>query len=161
MVASIRRNVTWRAIPIAGFAAGTVFLAAALLLSQIAYSVEPTLTFRYLASLVMGSDVLTGDGSGTVIVGAIVHYALSLVFALVVALVVHRWGMLVGIVGGALVGVALYGINMYTLTLVFPWFFALNGPVILAGHVLFGAIAGGVYEYFDHFDLPLMEGNHV
>lgn len=155
MLASIQRNVTWRAVPIAALAAGTAFLIAALVLCRVVYEIEPGLVLRYFASLVMGSDILTGDGSAALIIGVIVHYALSLVFTLVVVLIVHRWGMLAGIVGGALVGAALYFINMYTMTVFFTWFFALNSVMLLAGHVLFGAVAGGVYEYFDHYDLPL------
>jgi hypothetical protein len=63
--------------------------------------------------------------------------------------------MVVGIVGGAILGVAIYGINLYTLTLLFPWFFAINSTVILLCHAIFGAVAGGVYEMFDHYDLPV------
>jgi hypothetical protein len=43
------------------------------------------------------------------------------------------------------------------MTLFFEWFFAINSVVLLLSHVLFGAVAGGVYELFDHYDLPLVE----
>ncbi|MFN8449032.1 MAG: hypothetical protein U0521_10670 [Anaerolineae bacterium] len=46
-----------------------------------------------------------------IVVGVIVHYVLSFVFTLIITIVIHRWGLVVGIVGGALLGLALYGIN--------------------------------------------------
>lgn len=152
---SILRHVTWRAVLISGLVAGTLFLLADLVFAPIVTNVSAALTLRYFAALVLGSKVLTQTGTSILITGIIVHYVLSLVFALVIALVVHRWGLLVGIVGGAILGVAFYGINLYTVTLLFPWFFAINSTVILLCHAIFGAVAGGVYEMFDHYDMPI------
>ncbi|MEP6984879.1 MAG: hypothetical protein ABI970_04750 [Chloroflexota bacterium] len=152
---SILRHVTWRAVLISGLVAGTLFLLADLVFAPIVTNVSAALTLRYFAALVLGSKVLTQTGTSILITGIIVHYVLSLVFALVIALVVHRWGLLVGIIGGAILGVAFYGINLYTVTLLFPWFFAINSTVILLCHAIFGAVAGGVYEMFDHYDMPI------
>jgi hypothetical protein len=152
---SILRHVTWRAVLISGLVAGTLFLITDLIFAPLVTNVSGALTLRYFAALVLGSKVLTETGTGIFLTGIVVHYVLSLVFALVIALVVHRWGMVVGIVGGAIMGVAIYGINLYTVTVLFPWFFAINSPVILLCHAIFGAVAGGVYEMFDHYDLPV------
>ena len=73
MLDSLRRNVAWRAIPIAGAAAGTVFLLAALILTPLLYQLPPTLMLRYFASLVMGESVLVGSGGGGLVVGVLVH----------------------------------------------------------------------------------------
>jgi hypothetical protein len=152
----MRENITWSAVWIAGFVGGTVFLVTSILFTPLLLGVESGLVLRYFASLVMGEAVVNGDVTTTssLIVGVIVHYALSMLFALVIAIVVHRWGLLVGIIGGALLGLAIYGINLYTMTLLFPWFFAINNSVLLVSHVLFGALVGGVYEMFDHYDQP-------
>ena len=152
---SLLRHVTWRAVLISGLAAGTLFLLADLIFAPIVTHVNAALTLRYFAALVMGTKALTQTGNSILLAGIVVHYVLSLVFALVIALVVHRWGLLVGIVGGAILGVTFYGINLYTVTLLFPWFFAINSPVILLCHAIFGAVAGGVYEMFDHYDMPI------
>ncbi len=158
---SILRHVTWRAVLISGLAAGTLFLLTSVILAPVILKVDVALMLRYFAALVLGSKVLTQTGTSILITGVIVHYVLSLVFALVIALVVHRWGMVVGIVGGALLGVAIYGINLYSVTLLFPWFFAINSTVILLSHAIFGAVAGGVYEMFDHYDLPITPTNQT
>lgn len=156
MFAALRRNVTWWAILVAGLAGGTVHLLVNIVLMPLWLGISPALFLRYVGALVLGPDVLVGSGAGVVFVGLVVHYILSLIMAAVIALVVHRWGMLVGLVGGAILGLAFYGINYYTLTLFFPWFFAANTPIILfISHLLFGLTAGGVYEWFDQFDLPI------
>ena len=157
MIGALLKHVTWRAVLIAGVAAGTVFLITNLALLPLVLDVKPGLILRYFAGLVMGSDVLTDDGTEILLVGLLVHYALSLVFALPITIVVHRFGLGVGILGGAVLGLALYSINFYTLTNWAEWFFALKSTVLLFSHVLFGAVAGGVYELFDHYDQPILK----
>lgn len=156
MIASIQKNVTWRAVLLAGVVGGIVFLIMNILFVQ---SISPSLFLRYIASLVMGSDVLVSTDGTALLVGVVIHFALSLVFALVISIVIHRWGLLVGIIGGGILGLSLYGINLYTLTRFFPWFFAINTTILLLSHVIFGAVVGGVYELFDHFDVPLAKGD--
>lgn len=157
MLDALRRNVMWRAIPFAGLAAGTVHLLTNVILMPLIYDLDPTLLLRYFASLVLGSNILTDHQSLYLIIGIVVHYVLSILFTLVIAIVVHRWGLLVGIVGGAILGVAIYLINLYALTAVFQWFYAINNTALLISHVLFGAVAGGVYELLDRYDEPLVK----
>lgn len=154
MLESIQKNMTWRAIPIAGFAAGTVFLLTNLMLTPLVLKVDPMLILRYFGSLVLGSDVVTEVSVNAAVMGVIVNYVLAMIFTLVIAVVVHRWGLGVGIIGGAILGLAIYGINMYTFTTFFEWFFAIHSTVFLISHILFGAVAGGVYELLDHYDIP-------
>ena len=160
MLDAIQRNVMWRAIPFAGLIAGTVFLLINMILSPIVLQIDPTIIIRYFASLIMGPSALVGSDSSILIMGLLTHYALSILFTLVIAIVVHRWGLGVGIIGGAILGLSFYGINLYAGTIIFEWFFAINNPILLVSHILFGAVAGGVYEMLDKYDEPLMGGNH-
>ncbi len=153
LLRSLRRNITWRAIPIAGFAGGTAFILFDTILMYLVHKVNGVIVLRYIASLVLGNKAVMDGGAGVVLVGIVVHYVLSLLFALVIAVVVHRWGLRVGIIGGAILGLAFYGINLYTFTLLFPWFVAINGVILLLSHVLFGMVAGGVYESLDKYDV--------
>lgn len=157
MLDAIRRNVTWKAIPIAGLVAGTVFLLINMIFNPIVLGIDALFILRYFAALILGADALTDAGELIIVVGILVHYALSLLFAVVIAIIIHRWGLWVGIIGGAILGLSLYAINLYTMTVFFPWFFAINNTILAVSHVLFGAVAGGVYESLDHFDLPLMQ----
>lgn len=155
MLDALRRNVRWRAIPVAGVAAGTAFLLCNAILMPLVLQVSPLLILRYMGSLVMGSQVVNQTDTLPLVVGLLVHFVISILLTLVISVVIHRWGLAVGIIGGAILGLALYAINLYTFTLFFPWFFAINSLVLLLSHVLFGAVAGGVYETFDDYDLPI------
>lgn len=160
MLESIQRNVAWRAIPFAGLIAGTVFLLLNMILSPLLLQIDATIILRYFASLTMGTSALVTDDSSFLIVGLLTHYGLSIIFTLVIAIVVHRWGLGVGIVGGAILGLSIYGINLYAGTLIFEWFFAINNPLLVISHILFGAVAGGVYEMLDTYDEPLIGGDN-
>jgi hypothetical protein len=76
----------------------------------------------------------------------VIHLFLAVIYALVLAFIIHRWGLVVGIIGGALFGLALYIINYYTFTALYPWFFPLRSWIALVGHIVFGGLAGGIYE---------------
>ncbi len=156
MLQAIRDNMTWRAVPIAGLAGGTAFLALVLVLAPAWLGVDDAVILYYFASLVMGTDVLVAQANLPVLlVGVLVHYVFSLLFGLLIAIVVHRWGLLVGIVGGAVLGASLYAINLYTMTLFVPWFFAINSSLLFLAHVVYGAVTGGVYESLDRFDVGI------
>ena len=145
--------MVWKAIPVAALAAGTAFLLIVGLLSSPLIEVRGTLFLRYFASLVMGEDVVSGDVGMTVyVVGVLVHYGLSLLFTLLIALSVHRWGLRVGIGMGAVLGLSLWAVNFYTVTFFFEWMFAINNWLLIVAHVIFGAVAGGVYEMLDDYD---------
>lgn len=156
MIESARKNVTWWAVPLAAVVAGTAFLIAYWLLAPMMLDVKPNLLLRYFASIPLGDEVLIEDTSGNILVGLFVHYALSLLFTLVIAVVVHRWGMLVGLIGGMILGLAFYLINFYTMTLLFEWMFAIHSSALLIAHVVFGVVAGGIYEFFDDYDRPFL-----
>lgn len=158
---SAQKNMTWRGVLIASVVAGTVFIVSSLMLTPVVFEVEASVLLRYFASLLLGSEVLIDDSIFVQVVGVIVHYVLSFMFTLLIAIVIHKWGLLVGILGGAVLGAAIYGINLYTFTVIFEWFFAIEGTVLLLSHILFGATAGGVYELFDHYDETLEIGGEA
>src|SRR6185369_1281603 len=86
---------------------------------------------------------------GIFAVALLIHLPLSIAFACVIAFVLHRWGLLVGIVGGALLGLALYWINFGTVFNLVPWFAPMKGWETMLAHVVFGAVAGGTYELLE------------
>jgi hypothetical protein len=144
-----RQLVDWSAAIWAGLIGGTAFLGLNLLLTPWLVGGNGWVLIRLLASTVLGAGILappaTFDASALV-AGLATHYALSLVFALTVAYVLHRFGLIVGILGGALMGLALYGNVFYSATLWFPQFYPMGGGVMLTAHLLYGALVGGIYE---------------
>ena len=155
---SVQTNMTWKGVIIASLAAGSVFMATFYLLAPAMLDIEGVLLPKYVASLLLGEGAVTDGENATVAIGFLLHYLLSFVFSLLIAVVVHRWGLAVGVIGGCLMGLALYGVNLFTFTVIFEWFFALESTTLLISHVLFGMTAGGIYEIFDHYDVPFELG---
>lgn len=147
----VRHLVDWKAAIIAGLIAGVVFL----LVLLVAYSLsggEPGTVFRFIGAIVLGREVLPPPATldaGVVITAVTLHLALSIIYSLVLAFIIHRWRMLISITGGALFGLALYLINLFALTTLFAWFYPIRAWPFALLHILFGAVAGGVYELLE------------
>lgn len=145
----LRQVVDWSAAIWAGIVSGVVFLLLNVFVLPVFVGGNAWVSLRYAASIVLGPSVLPPPstfGLPVMIVAVLVYLVLAVAAAVVLAIVIHRWGLVVGILGGALFGLALYFINFYTLTFIWPWFFALRSWTLLLLHVIFGALAGGIYE---------------
>lgn len=155
----LKSILQWRVALVAGLIAGAFFLILTALYMSLRYGLNLWVILRYISSIVLGERVLPPPATfdpATAIVGLLVNFALAVIYALILASIIHRWGLLVGVIGGAVFGAALYAINTYTFTLFYPWFFALHGVPLLFSYVLSGAVAGGVYELLDYGDQPFM-----
>lgn len=155
----LRLVMDWRAAVIAGLLAGvlTLFLWVVLLVVTTGGSIWTP--FHHIAAILLGEDVLTPSqvmDFRVVLTGTLIHLTLSVVYAVILAFIIHRWGLVVGIVGGALFGLAIYIINYYSFTYLFPWFYPLRSWIALVGHIFFGAAAGGIYELLER-DIYVME----
>lgn len=139
----------WSAAVWAGLIAGAVFLLFLAFVAPLFSPMNGWVYLRLIASIPLGETVLAPPATYDlqVLLAAIVtQLLLSVSFAMVNAFVLHRWGMIVGILGGGALGVALYVINFWTVSYFFPWFFPMRGFEVFLGHVVFGALAGGIYE---------------
>ena len=148
----MRQLVDWSAALWAGFFAGLLFLGINVLLTWLVMGAHPWLFMEYVASLVLGSEVLAlpPTFSGLELACSLgVHFTLSMLYAMLIAYVIHRGGMVTGIIGGAVLGLFFFLINMYAFTVFFEWFFLMKHWVFLVSHLVFGAVAGGVYEAFE------------
>lgn len=148
----LRKVVDWRAAFWAGLVAGTVFLLANLFVVPALMDGRFWISVRLVASIVLGRDVLAPPATahaGALLAAVGIHYVLALAMTAVIAYVVHRGGLVGGVLVGALLGLAFYFIDYYTLTYFFPQFFAMKHGSVVASHVVFGALAGGVYELLE------------
>lgn len=107
---------------------------------------------RLTAALVMGTGVLPPPSTpraDILIMATLIHFALSVAYALLPALLARRLGRH-WLVAGAVYGLAIYGVNLYGFTLVFPWFAVARDSATLVAHLVFGvALVAGT-----HFLLP-------
>jgi xanthine/uracil/vitamin C permease (AzgA family) len=148
----MRQLVDWRAALWAGFLSGLVFFLLTLFLLPKVTGGNAWVMMRFMASLSLGQEILPPPPSfnaEAMIVAVLTNLILTHFFGLFVAYVIHRGGLLLGILGGAILGLATYAINFYALTYFFPWFFPLRGCLTAVNHVVLGALAGGIYEWLE------------
>jgi hypothetical protein len=146
--AVLRQMMDWRAAIIAGIVAGMVYLVMNMWLAS-EYLGNANVPLQLPAALVMGTSVLPpaeGIASGTYLTGFLIHMSVSVLFTCVIAFCLYRWGIWIGILGGALFGLALYSISYYGIALWLPWLSPMRGWIMAVSHVVYGAVAGGVYE---------------
>lgn len=151
-----RPHLDGRAYATAALVGGLTALLAAVVLSGVVLG-EPAFLLRISASLALGPEVVpatAGNTASTLLVGVIIHFALSFAYAFLIVLVIHRWGLVVGFIGGALTGLALYVINIYAISYFFPWIYPLRSWLLLLTHMVLGGFVGIVYELLDQYDLP-------
>ncbi|KFG97748.1 sodium:proline symporter [Burkholderia paludis] len=104
---------------------------------------------RLTAAIVMGRHVLVpAAGLDASILGAatLVHLGLSLAYAAVLATMIRRLSLAAALLAGGVFGLALYGVNLYGFTAIFPWFIPVRGAITLAAHLVFGITAAAVWR---------------
>lgn len=149
---TLRLVMDWRAAVIAGIIAGILTMLLWMILVPLATGGSLWAPFHHIAAILMGEDVLTPSQSidlQVVLAGTLTHIFLSVFYSIILAFIIHRWGVVVGIIGGALFGLAIYLINYYTFPAIYPWFYPLRSWIALVGHIFFGAAAGGIYEMLE------------
>lgn len=104
---------------------------------------------RLTAAIVMGRSVLgPSAGFDPIVMGVatLVHAALSLAYAAVLAIVVRNMSLGAALLAGGAFGLILYGVNLHAFTAIFPWFIAVRGAITLVAHLVFGVTAAAVYH---------------
>lgn len=148
------RTVDLKAGIWAGIIAGIVFMMLEMALVALIQGMSPWAPPRMIAAIGMGESVLpppaTFDGAVFAVAMAI-HFALAVVLAILLGFGISRFGlgMAASIIGGAVFGLAVYYVNFYGFTAIFPWFAMARGAIGIFAHAAFGAVAGGVYHLLE------------
>ena len=155
--------IEWKAAIWAGIVAGVVSTLVQMLLWA-ATGAFPSALFRdsrLAAAILMGRDVLpppaTFDLTVMLIAGC-VHFALSIGYGALLAIIVSRRAAGLAALIGAGFGAALYAVNLYGFTAVFPWFAEVRDWVTFAAHVAFGVTAAATYRALAAGGLKDQEG---
>lgn len=142
------RSIDWKAALLAGLIAGALFMMVEMFMVAVFEGQSPWAPPRMIAAMVLGKDVLmppTFD-VGILMTAMMIHFPLSLVYALVLSVLLRRANQFTGLMVGAGFGLAVYLINFYPIaSALFPWFEMARGWVSIVAHVMFGAVAGLVY----------------
>jgi hypothetical protein len=105
-----------------------------------------------IAAIVMGSDVLPPPATfdaGVVMAALAVHFVLSILFGLILAVIVALFNLdssagLIFVVG-AVFGLGIYFVNFYGMTAFFPWFADARNWLSMTLHAVFGVVAAESY----------------
>jgi hypothetical protein len=135
----------WSAGVKAGLLAGTVFIVLEVGLGYLVHGHSPWVKIRMIAAIALGPGVLPPPATfhlGTVLIAMLVHYALSILYALIGAALLFRFRLVPATVLGGILGLLLYLINFYGFTIFFPWFAEGRSWISMFSHIIFGMIHG-------------------
>lgn len=137
----------WKAGLWAGLVAGLVFMALQLPLATLVLGHSPWTPPRMVAAIVMGPAVLqsTAVNFGVMALAILIHYALSALYGVGAAWLVHRYDIGLALLIGAVYGLGLYVTNFLGFTVVFPWFAEARNWVTVIDHLIFGMVAAAAY----------------
>lgn len=144
----VARDGTLKAGALAGLIAGAVFMMMEMGLVAMAGG-SPWGPPRMIAAIVMGEGVLPPPATFDLLilmVAMTVHFTLSIVIGVGFALVARRFGLVMAVVAGAVVGLGLYVVNFYGFTAIFPWFAMARNMISIVSHIAFGAVLGLSYR---------------
>lgn len=146
------QTVKWSAAIWAGVIAGAVFVMLEMIMVPAFMGGSPWAPPRMIAAIVMGEGVLPTPGgppptfdAGVLMVAMLVHFPLSVMYAVVLAWLVRKSSLGLALTAGAGFGLALYLVNFYGFTAVFPWFANARNWVSVVAHMIFGLVAAGTY----------------
>lgn len=137
-------SVNWVAAGIAGVVAGAVATAVQLLLwwsAQLPVFNMLLRDSRFAAAIILGQNVLppplTFDWK-VMLVASALHFVLSIVYGFSLAPFVARASRLRDVLAGSVFGLAVFALNMYGFTALFPWFVASRDWITAVAHIAFG-----------------------
>jgi hypothetical protein len=125
----------------AGLVGGAVFLVIELVFLPLFNHVPVDWILRLIASLMAGPVTLdwpAGQIGGLILTAAGVHAALSVAYGFLLCRIEDDLSLARAIPVSALMGLAIYLVNFYLLSPVFPWFASARGGVTIIAHVLYG-----------------------
>ena len=143
----------WAAAAVSGFAAGAVLMVLDLLWSAIFHPDGPWRTSHMIAPIFIGADSVHSApyhfSVAVVSIALATHYALGIVFGLVLGAVMSQFRLDAtpnrAALSGAVLGSLLYLVNFGLLVRFFPWLSDLRGWDTHAAHVVFGIVAAVLY----------------
>jgi hypothetical protein len=149
------RRPDWRA----AIMAGVVFLVLELVLATLIPGGSPWASPRMIASTLLGRSVLHAPGTfeASIMVAALVlHFVLAIVFALILSLIMAPFrfdsSTAMASLVGAVFGLAMYLLNFYGMTRLFPWFAEARNWISVVSHLVFGVVVADTYLRLERKD---------
>ncbi len=146
----------WKAAVWAGLIAGLVFMMLEMVMVPLFLGGSPWGPPRMIAAIALGAGVLPNPPPpptfdfGVVMTAVVVHFILSIAFAVGLALILRRMDAGKALLIGAVFGLVLYFVNFYLFTGIFPWFANARNWVSIFTHIVFGVLAAWTYLRLAH-----------
>lgn len=163
METTTRTWISWRPAILTGLIAGLVFLMLEMVMVPLFLGVSPWAPVRMIGAIVLGQGVLPPPATFDITVfvaAALVHFVLAVIYAIILALIIHRLNMAIALVVGLLFGLGLYLVNFYGFTAQFPWFAEARNWVSIFAHLVFGVVSAWTYKTLAQRDLSTAEHQH-
>lgn len=130
---------------IAGLVGAVVFLVLEMALMPL-LGISFLAPLHMIAGIVMGAEALAVPTTvGIFLTALVVHFFLSIVYAFILGAFINKREVGPALLIGLVFGLALYLINFFVFTGVFPWFAEARNWVSVLAHLAFGATAAAVY----------------
>lgn len=132
----------------AAIIAGVIFMMMEMMLVAIFMGESPWGPPRMIAAIGMGKEVLPPPATfdaGIMMVAMLIHFGLSVILAFVFAFIAQGRTVGTSTLLGAAFGLAVYLVNFYGMTAVFPWFAMGRGWIGIVSHIAYGAVLGLIY----------------
>lgn len=132
-----------------GLGSGLVLLVAAMAIMFL-IGQSPWEPVRMSAGILLGPEALSPVSPmdlGLFLTGLLVHFGLSVAYALAITAIVWRMPRTKAIAVGVSLGLFIYILNFYFLIALFPWFAEVRNIISLALHLAFGGLVGYLFKY--------------
>ncbi len=159
-------RMTMRFSVLSGVIAGILATLAQVLLWLIFTDAFPAILFRdarLTAALVLGDSVLPPPDTfnlGIMLTATLIHFTLSITYTFLLVVITARLDAVKALLAGIGFGIAIYMVNLYGFTALFPWFSKTRGWLTLIAHVVFGVAAISAYRWMDINNVQSRPGVH-
>ncbi len=141
-------TINWKSAIWAGVIAGLIFMMLEMIMVPLFLGGSPWAPPRMIAAIILGEIVLPPPATfefGIFMSALVLHMALSIIYAIVIAFLVKNMTLGKALAVGAAVGLIIYFVNFYGMTVLFPWFAMARNWVSAVAHVSFGIGAAWAY----------------
>jgi hypothetical protein len=144
-----KRIARWGKGAYAGIIAGALFLALEMFLIGAFGSENVWDPVRLSASIAMGNAVVASTKpitSDILFIGLMVHFLLSIWYAVLLGMLIHKLRTGRAVVAGAGFGLLMYLFHFYVLVGMYPWVVNFRGGIALVTHLIFGMSVAWIYS---------------
>lgn len=141
-----------QAAVIAGLIAGAVFMMLEMIMVPVFMGGSPWAPPRLIAAIILGKSVLPMPEQpvtfdfGVIMTAVVLHFILSIIYVISLGWLCRKLSTGTAMLVGAIFGLALYFINFFLFTAVFPWFAMARNWVSIFSHIMFGLVAAYAFK---------------